>query len=84
MNIQWFDILGIVGSALIILTYFWLQTGRISATQLSYSVLNFLGAGLILVSLFYDFNLSAFVIELFWLLISVLGVYKNQMVTHTK
>jgi len=84
MDIQWFDILGMVGSTLIIMTYFWLQTGKLSATRLSYSVLNFLCAGLILISLFYDFNLSAFVIELFWLLISALGVYKNQVVTRTK
>jgi hypothetical protein len=41
-----------------------------------YSALNGLGAVLILVSLAYNFNLSAFIIELAWVAISVLGIYK--------
>ena len=55
-------------------TYLSLQLNRISSKSLSYSVLNGLGAGLILISLTQSFNLSAFLIESAWLLISIVGV----------
>jgi hypothetical protein len=37
-------------------------------------VLNAVGAGLITLSLCFDFNLSAFLIELAWILISLYGI----------
>ena len=40
-------------------------------------MLNAAGALLIIVSLIFDFNLSAFVIEVFWLLISLLGLWRS-------
>ena len=43
---------------------------------MSYSVANAAGASAILYSLFYDFNLSAFAIESFWLAISLYGVFR--------
>ena len=42
--------------------------------DLLYSALNALGAALIIVSLLFDFNLSAFIIELFWVIISLFGI----------
>jgi hypothetical protein len=39
----------------------------------AYSLANALGAVLILVSLYFDFNLSAVIIELFWAAISLMG-----------
>ena len=50
-----------------------------------YSLINGLGALLILVSLFFNFNLSSFTIEVVWLLISAYGVGKyliNRSATH--
>lgn len=70
------DILGTVGVALIVITYVLLQTERLKSGQLSYSLLNALGAALILVSLYYSFNFPAFVVEFFWLLISLFGIAK--------
>lgn len=61
---------------MIILTYIALQVGKISSETLVYSLLNALGASLILISLFYNFNFSAFIVEFFWLLISLFGVGK--------
>jgi hypothetical protein len=40
------------------------------------SLINGLGALLILVSLFFNFNLSSFTIEVVWLLISAYGIGK--------
>lgn len=68
------DFLGNVGVVLILLSYLLLQIEKMSATSLLYSLVNALGAGLILVSLLHDFNLSAFIVEVVWLLISVYGL----------
>ena len=76
MNIQWYDILGSIGVALIIITYFLLQLERLSSNGILYSVLNALGASFVIISLMYEFNLAAFIVEAFWVLISVFGIIK--------
>ncbi len=74
MTYGWHDLLGIIGVVLILATYMLLQLEKLSAMSFIYSATNGLGASLILVSLIYEFNLSAFIIEAFWLLISVYGM----------
>jgi hypothetical protein len=76
MNYAWYDFVGSIGVGIIILTYIALQLEKIRSETLLYSVLNALGASLILVSLFYNFNFSAFIVEFFWLLISLFGIGK--------
>lgn len=70
------DLLGNVGVLLILLMYLALQMEKIEAARPLYSLLNAAGAALILLSLYFKFNLSAFLIEFCWLLISLYGVYK--------
>ncbi|MEM1404831.1 MAG: hypothetical protein AAGG55_15955 [Pseudomonadota bacterium] len=77
MDYSIIDFLGNVGVALILLAYLALQLERVSATSLAYGAMNAVGAALILVSLYFDFNLSAFLMELFWLLISLYGIGKS-------
>jgi hypothetical protein len=72
----WYDILGTLGVGVIVLTYVLLQIGRVRSDQLAYSVLNAVGAVLILISLYYAFNLPSFIVEFFWLVISLFGVGK--------
>ena len=72
----WPDILGGIGSFIIIVAYMSIQSGKMSSEKLSYSLVNGLGASLIIVSLYHNFNLSAFIIEFFWVLISLFGIYK--------
>lgn len=74
MQFGWYDAVGAVGTTLIIATYVLLQIGRIRSETLLYSLLNAAGAGLILFSLAFNFNLSAFIVEFFWLLISLFGI----------
>ena len=76
MTYTFYDLLGNVGVFLIILTYLLLQLRKIASESLLYSVLNAVGAALIIVSLLFDFNLSAFVVELFWVIISLIGIGK--------
>jgi hypothetical protein len=74
LNYAWYDLAGNVGVALIILTYLLLQLEKLTSISLFYSASNTLGAGLVLVSLGFEFNLSAFIVEAFWVLISLVGV----------
>ena len=76
MRFTIYDLIGSVGVGIIILTYILLQTGKIKSESLAYSALNGLGAGLIVFSLFFDFNFSAFVVESLWVLISIYGIGK--------
>jgi hypothetical protein len=76
MNLNWYDLVGSVGVSTIILTYFLLQTNRIDSKSFLYSLLNGAGAGLVIVSLVFEFNFAAFMVEAFWVLISLLGIWK--------
>lgn len=70
----WHDGVGMVGVALIVSTYLLVQLRHMEAARLTYPALNAIGAALVIVSLVYTFNLAAFVVEFFWLLISLVGV----------
>ena len=76
MSVSLHDVVGTIGVVLIVGTYFLVQIGRLRAEALSYSVANGLGAALILLSLMVEFNWSAFLVEFFWLLISLIGVWR--------
>jgi hypothetical protein len=76
MDYDLFDLIGNVGVAIIVLCYLALQLERMRSTDLSYSLLNAVGAMLILISLTERFNLSAVIIEIFWIAISVIGIAK--------
>jgi len=76
MSYAWHDVAGNIGVVLILVTYLLLQLGKIRSEALSYSLCNAIGAGLILLSLYYEFNLSAFFVEVFWVLISLIGIIK--------
>ena len=77
MNYGLMDLVGNVGVVILIVTYLLLQLEKIKSTNLSYSALNALGAGLIVASLLFDFNLSALIIEVFWVLISFIGIGRH-------
>jgi len=70
------DIIGLCGVALLITTYGLLQFDRIDPKGFWYSFNNMCVAILVTVSLIYNFNLASMVIELFWFLLSVYGLWK--------
>jgi len=76
MDYPFHNVVGNAGVLLIVGTYLLVQLRRMSATELPYIVANGLGALFILYSLWFEFNLSAFLIELTWLLISVYGALR--------
>ena len=76
-NLTWFDLAGFVGVVLIVVGYLLLQLDKLPSSSPTYSLLNAVGALLIIVSLVFKFNLSAFIVEAFWFLISVMGLWRS-------
>ncbi len=76
MKYSFTDFLGNVGVVLIIIDYLLLQLNRISSSSLGYSLMNAIGATLIIISLISNFNLSAFIMEAVWVVISLFGLYR--------
>ena len=70
-------IIGNIGVVMFLAAYFLLQQGKIAHTSLWYSGLNLGGALLLMFSLWIDWNLSAFMLEAAWALISMWGIYKH-------
>lgn len=70
------DKIGLLGVVIILVAYFFLSTSRWHSQSMPYQALNFLGAWLILFSLYFHWNLSSVVIEIAWILISLLGIYR--------
>ena len=76
MTYAWYDILGTLGVGIILVAYVLLQIERLRSDQPVFSLMNAVGAAMILVSLWFDFNFSSFLMEFFWLVVSLFGVGK--------
>ena len=76
-NLSWFDVVGFIGVLLIVVAYLLLQLDRLPSSSPKYSLLNAGGALLIIVSLIFAFNVSAFIMEVFWFLISLVGLWRS-------
>jgi hypothetical protein len=76
MNFDLFDLAGFVGVLLIVIGYLLLQLDKLPSSSLSFSLLNATCSFLIMLSLIFKFNASAFLIEVFWFLISLIGLSK--------
>jgi len=70
------DLIGNIGVVLLMIAYLMLQLNKLRSDDLSYSVLNAAGATLIVLSLLVNFNLSALLMEVFWVLISFIGIFR--------
>ena len=76
MEYSIYDLLGNVGVFFIIISYLLLQLNKIESSNIFYSLMNLIGASLVIISLIENFNMSAFVIEVFWVGISAIGLIK--------
>ncbi|MES2217772.1 MAG: hypothetical protein V4501_05125 [Pseudomonadota bacterium] len=70
------DPVGIIGVGLILIAYYYLSIGRWIADSMLFQFMNFLGAWLILYSLYFYPNTSSIVIEIAWIIISMVGMYR--------
>ncbi|MEO6654616.1 MAG: hypothetical protein ABIO36_00890 [Pyrinomonadaceae bacterium] len=76
MTYAWYDIFGTLGVGIILVAYVLLQIERLRSDHPIFSLMNAVGAAMILVSLWFDFNFSSFLMEFFWLVVSLFGVGK--------
>jgi len=78
MNLFWYDWAGYIGVALVLLAFFLLQERKLQGSGLTYQLMNILGAVGVMLSLcFGSFNLSAFLMQVAWLLIGIYGIVRG-------
>ena len=77
MDYGWFDVVGNIGVLMMVIAYLLLQLEKLSGSSVSYLLLNAAGAILVMISLLFRFNFSAFLMEAFWLLISLYGLTRT-------
>lgn len=71
-----FQIISFIGMLFVVVAYLLLQMDKLDRKSMSFQVLNLIGAILLLISLFVHFNLGSFIIEVFWIGITLYGIYK--------
>ncbi len=69
------NIIGLIGTALVVGTYFLMQLNKLDPKGLSFNLLNLCGATFLLISLLVHFNLASFIIEIFWVAASLIGIF---------
>lgn len=67
-------IIGLVGMMLVVIAFYKTVDGKWDSQGEQFNVVNLCGAVLLLISLCVHFNLGSFVIELFWIAISIKGL----------
>jgi hypothetical protein len=74
--------LGHLGAAFYVGSYAALQSGLIRGSSYTYAILNLIAATLLLISLTHAFNAASAVIQVFWILISIVGITRIFLLTH--
>ncbi|MBN2963854.1 hypothetical protein JWV37_03590 [Sulfurospirillum sp. T05] len=72
---QW---IGFFGMACVVYAYFLIQAEKVHKSDKLYQWLNLIGAILLIISLLVHFNLGSFLIEVFWIGITVYGMVKSK------
>ncbi len=73
---------GIIGVVLMVVAYYLISTEQVNGRSVVFHGLNFVGASLVLVSLLFDWNLPAFIIECVWVAISAFGLLRSWRLHH--
>jgi paired small multidrug resistance pump len=71
------NVLGLIGSAIVIVAYFAVARGSIVADSKPYYLSNLAGSALIFASLWWAWNLPAAIVEGFWAAISLYGLARG-------
>lgn len=73
-GLGWPDVIGLMGTGCVVMSYLATQAGWLRSDQLAFPVINLIGAVLLAISLSVNFNLASMVIEVFWIAISLFGI----------
>lgn len=76
IHFTFIDLIGITGVLFVLYAYLCIQINKMNRDDMSFSMINFIGSILILVSLVHTMNLASFVIEVAWMLISAYGIHR--------
>src|SRR3954470_1019340 len=77
MKLPIYQLAGFIGAAIIVVAYFAMQQRWLNALDWRFPAANAAGSLLILVSLWFEWNFPSVVIEVFWVLISFLGLVRS-------
>ena len=69
-----------IGMACVVLAYFAVERDWLDNKDVKFYVINLIGGILLLISLLINFNLGSFVIEIFWIIISMMGIVNHYKV----
>lgn len=72
------EIIGWIGTSLVVLAYFLVSTNKIKASSKRYRALNFFGAVGVGINVFYHHSWSSFVLQVIWMIIAILSLLKNK------
>jgi hypothetical protein len=70
------DYLGLFGVLVVLAAYAGVQLGRLDSRKAGTLLMNFGGASLVMISLIWKFNVSAFLVEAAWALIAAFGLVR--------
>ncbi|WP_052249015.1 CBU_0592 family membrane protein [Leisingera sp. ANG-Vp] len=76
-EIAWYDALGLIGSVIIVVAYYLATRNLLPADRIPFNAANIAGGALVMISLVYRPNLGAIVIEVMFLLIALLAIWRN-------
>ena len=71
--------IGLAGFAMYMLSYFLLQIGKVRGESGTYATMNLSAASMVLISLIHEFNLPSALIQVAWILISLIGLVRMQL-----
>jgi hypothetical protein len=75
MTFDWANIIGLIGSALMVVAYAYSNIAR-SMNFTLFNLLNLIGSLLLIGSLTVHFNIASMALEVVWALIAILGLAK--------
>jgi hypothetical protein len=77
MTVPLYELAGFAGAAIIVVAYLAVQQRWLNALDWRFPAANVAGSLLILVSLWFEWNFPSVVIEIFWALISLVGLARS-------
>lgn len=72
------ELVGWLGTFLVVLAYYFLETDKVEETSFSYRSLNIAGALMLGVNAYAKQAFAILALQAVWILISVVGIWKNK------
>ncbi len=70
------DMVGIIGVIFTLIAYYYINIGKWTSDDLAYVLLNLFGSCFLMFSLCFTWNLASALIEIAWISISLIGLYR--------